>query len=135
MILISTSKGTALPQKLPGVDSGLGSSNKAILENLRQAYHAGGVKILVSVFGPTENPASAWENPIACANKLAAFVQSNLLDGADIMWDDDDSLKEAKAEAWLIDFTRNSEIDYPTTSLSTRPRQSIIHKTILKEGT
>jgi hypothetical protein len=84
------------------MDSGLGSSD-----------NAGRVKILVSAFGPTENPVSAWENPVACASKLAAFVQNNHLDGADIMWDDDDSLKEAKAEAWLIDFTQELRNQLP----------------------
>jgi len=70
-------------------------------------YHSHGISFLVSAFGYGDNPTSTGEDPVAVANKLAAFVKQYNLDGVDIDWEDFPSLlpDNGKAEKWLSDFT------------------------------
>lgn len=63
-----------------------GATNSDIRANLKKIYNDNGIKIMVSAFGATETPTSSGSNATRCAQKLADFVTSNNLDGADIDW-------------------------------------------------
>ena len=47
-------------------------------------YNEKGIKLMVSAFGDSENPASEGYDPIDCAEKLANYVIENHLDGVDV---------------------------------------------------
>jgi chitinase len=87
-----------------GDDSVFGKTKTDIQQNLKQKYATGKATLLVSAFGPQEKPTSlgySWQD---CANGLASFVLENALDGADINWQDTDSLLSGSGEKWLINF-------------------------------
>lgn len=45
---------------------------------------AAGIKLIVSVFGETDAPTSSGADPVATANKMAAWVKQFGLDGIDV---------------------------------------------------
>jgi chitinase len=59
----------------------LSASDRA---TIKAQYAAAGVKMLVSLFGSTDAPTSTGQDPVALANKMAAWVIQYGLDGADI---------------------------------------------------
>lgn len=65
-----------------GSDSVFGKTDAEIRKNLKKAYNAGGVRILVSAFGSNDLPTNKDPNTIASA--LAKFVIDTGLDGCDI---------------------------------------------------
>ncbi|ORY50317.1 glycoside hydrolase, partial [Rhizoclosmatium globosum] len=69
------------------------------------AYHKAGKLVLVSAFGAAEWPTLSGQDPIKSAQNLAAFVKQYQLDGADIDWEDNNSVQAGTGEAWLIKFT------------------------------
>lgn len=92
------------PVKFFGGDSVFGSTKDQIQKNLKKKYNDAGVKILISAFGATEFPTTAGTDPVACAQKLGAFVSSNNLDGVDIDWEDNSAMEAGKGEDWIIKF-------------------------------
>lgn len=80
------------PVKFFGPDSVFGSTKDQIQKNLKKKYNDNGVKILISAFGATEFPTTAGTDPVACAQKLGAFVSQNNLDGVDIDWEDNSAM-------------------------------------------
>lgn len=51
---------------------------------------------MISAFGATEFPTTNGIDPVDCANKLAAFVAENNLDGVDIDWEDNAAMEAGK---------------------------------------
>lgn len=74
------------PTYFVGTDSVFGSTDEIIRNNLKKAYNAGGVRVLVSAFGATEMP--THKDPTLLATKLAKFVTDYNLDGCDIDYED-----------------------------------------------
>ncbi|KAJ3263804.1 hypothetical protein HDU77_009958 [Chytriomyces hyalinus] len=93
----------------------------AVRQSYINAYHSAGKRVLVAAFGAAEWPTSANVNPVDSANKLAAFVKQYGLDGADIDWEDNNSLQAGTGEAWLIAFQRQLR------SLLPSPQYTITH--------
>lgn len=52
--------------------------------SVKAEYAAAGIKIIVSLFGSTDAPTSSGADPIATANKMAAWVKEFELDGVDV---------------------------------------------------
>lgn len=65
-----------------------GDTKEQIQTTLKANYTNAGTKLLVSAFGATENPTSQGDDPVLVGQQLAAFVNSNMLDGVDIDWED-----------------------------------------------
>ncbi|KAJ3054211.1 hypothetical protein HDU99_007825, partial [Rhizoclosmatium hyalinum] len=93
--------------------------DSATKQSYVEAFHTAGKAVLVSAFGATDMPTGA--DPVATANQLADFVVNNLLDGADIDWEDNDSMNNGSGEAWLIKFTQTLRQRLPS------PRYIISH--------
>ncbi|KAJ3058799.1 hypothetical protein HDU99_006648 [Rhizoclosmatium hyalinum] len=53
-------------------------------------------------------------DPVAIANQLADYVVANLLDGADIDWEDNAAMENGTGEAWLIKFTTQLRLRLPS---------------------
>ncbi|KAI8608484.1 glycoside hydrolase superfamily, partial [Chytriomyces sp. MP71] len=81
---------------------------------------AAGKKVLVSAYGGGSTPTTSGHDPLADAGLLAAFVQKNGLDGADVDWEDEAAWGKG-GEQWLISFTRELRRLLP------RPRYLISH--------
>lgn len=80
-----------------GTESGLGVRKSQVQTSIMKKFKSMGVKVLISAFGPFEMPTSKGINPLACAKKLARFVQSNQLDGVDINYSDDSAIAAGTA--------------------------------------
>ena len=52
--------------------------------SVKAEYAAAGINIIVSLFGSTDVPTSSGADPIATANKMAAWVKEFKLDGVDV---------------------------------------------------
>jgi len=87
-------------------DNPWGGSTSAVQKAWVNAYHAAGIKVIVSAFGSTEFPTSAGIDPIDCGTKLANFVKQNNLDGVDLDWEDTAAFTAGTGEAWLITITK-----------------------------
>jgi chitinase len=70
-------------------------------------YAAAGISVMVSAFGSTDAPTSAGADPVATANKMAAWVKQYDLDGIDIDYEDFDAVGSNlnHAAEWLSTFT------------------------------
>ena len=51
---------------------------------IKAQYAAAGIKLIVSLFGSTEEPTTEGKDPIVAANTMAAWVKQFDLDGADV---------------------------------------------------
>ena len=60
------------------------ATRAAIQSDLR----AGGVRLMVSAFGATEQPTTAGDDPVATAQALAQWVKEQGLDGVDCDFED-----------------------------------------------
>ncbi|CAM6004217.1 unnamed protein product [Sphagnum balticum] len=72
--------------------SPFGKTKEEIQKNIKKIYNDKGIKIFVSVFGPTEVPTTHALNATNLAIRLADFVSNNNLDGIDIDWEDSKAL-------------------------------------------
>ncbi|PPQ96282.1 hypothetical protein CVT26_005669 [Gymnopilus dilepis] len=86
--------------------------------SVKSQYAAAGIKLVVSVFGSTDVPTSTRADPIATANKMAAWVKQYDLDGIDVDYETSQDLNafdagDGKGEAWLISFTKQLRVQLP----------------------
>lgn len=88
---------------VPSFSPEFGTTKDEIQKNIKKKYNDAGIKLLVSAFGSTEMPTS--NGPVQVANALAAFVNSNNLDGVDIDYEDNSAMNAGLGESWLISFT------------------------------
>jgi chitinase len=51
---------------------------------VKSQYAAAGIKLIVSLFGSTEEPTTEGKDPVATANTMAAWIKEFDLDGADV---------------------------------------------------
>lgn len=105
---------SAEPQVSPPITcwTGLDESTR---QGLLSKYHAAGIKVVVSVFGSTEQPTSDGKDPTQLAGTFASFVKQYNLDGIDVDWEDYETMsaKDGKAEQWLITFTQALRKELP----------------------
>ncbi|KAK7037514.1 hypothetical protein VNI00_011006 [Paramarasmius palmivorus] len=82
---------------------------------IKAEYDAAGIKLIVSLFGSTNTPTTSGADPIDTANTMAAWVKQYGLDGVDVDYEDFAAInaQDGKAEAWLIDFTRQLRKQLP----------------------
>lgn len=106
-----------------GDDSVFGKTQEEIQKNLHDKYTNGHSHVLVSAFGPKENPTSLGLSAVYCAQQLATFVISNQLDGADINWQDEQSLGFEGAD-WLVNFHTNLRKLLPNHTITHSPSAS-----------
>ncbi|KAF9475014.1 glycoside hydrolase [Pholiota conissans] len=85
---------------------------------IKAQYAAAGIKLIVSLFGSTEEPTTEGKDPIVTANTMAAWVKQFDLDGADVDYEDFDAVNagDGKAEAWLVSFTTQLRKQLPAGS-------------------
>ncbi|TFK80763.1 glycoside hydrolase family 18 protein [Polyporus arcularius HHB13444] len=88
----------------------LSASDRA---TIKSQYSAAGIKLMVSAFGSTDVPTSTGQDPVALANKLAAWVKQWGLDGVDIDYEDFNAMDGGTAENWLISFTKQLRSQLP----------------------
>ncbi|KAJ3504218.1 hypothetical protein NLJ89_g8052 [Agrocybe chaxingu] len=83
--------------------------------SIKSQYASAGIKLIVSVFGSTDVPTSTNADPIATANKMAAWVKQYDLDGIDVDYEDFNAFSagDGKAETWLISFTKQLRTQLP----------------------
>jgi hypothetical protein len=76
-------------------------------QQIKAAYTAAGISLMVSAFGSTDAPTSAGADPIALANKMAAWVKKYDLDGIDVDYEDFGAVGSSisRTAQWLADFT------------------------------
>ncbi|KAJ3067041.1 hypothetical protein HDU98_009736 [Podochytrium sp. JEL0797] len=85
------------------------------------AFHSAGKRVMVSAYGAAEWPTLNGMNPVTRAQNLAAFVKKYQFDGADIDWEDNNSMDAGTGEAWLITFMQTLRPLLPS------PQYSISH--------
>ncbi|KAJ7760585.1 glycoside hydrolase family 18 protein [Mycena metata] len=75
--------------------------------SIKAEYAAAGIKLLVSVFGSTDEPTTLGSNPVTLATTMANWVIEFGLDGIDVDYEDFPAFNggTGSAEAWLISFT------------------------------
>jgi hypothetical protein len=56
------------------------------------------VKLLISAFGASEFPATDGLNAVECGKKMVEFMGSNLIDGIDVDFEDNEAFKNNTAE-------------------------------------
>jgi hypothetical protein len=83
----------------------------AYRQKVLDEYHAAGIALMVTAFGWTDAPTNA--DPVATAQKLAAWVKQYGLDGVDVDYEDLDAMTTGKAEAWLISFHKELRSQLP----------------------
>eukprot|EP00734_Pompholyxophrys_sp_LG126_P000007 Pompholyxophrys_sp_v1_NODE_1_length_32789_cov_6.460653.p7 type:complete len:441 gc:universal NODE_1_length_32789_cov_6.460653:7430-6108(-) len=86
-------------------DNPWGNTTQAIQQAWINAYHAYGVKALVSAFGATDFPMTQGADPIVTAEALAKFVIDNNLDGVDLDYEDNAAMETGTGVPWLISCT------------------------------
>ncbi|PIL26022.1 hypothetical protein GSI_11776 [Ganoderma sinense ZZ0214-1] len=77
-------------------------------QKLKEEYNDAGIALLVAAFGEEDLPASAGHDPIATAESMAQFVQSNQLDGIDVDFEELKLMQSnaGAAETWVSSFTQ-----------------------------
>jgi hypothetical protein len=113
-----------------------GGSDQAIRSTLKALYGQKGVKLMVSAFGATEMPTTEGMQAVACANKLADYVQATQLDGVDIDWEDTAAFQQAhwQGEQWLADLTIQLRARLPWALISHAPQAPYFGGTGLYPG-
>jgi len=86
-------------------DNPWGNSTQAVQAAWLKAYHAQGIKVMVSAFGDTDYPTTEGKDPTTVATNLANFVKTNQLDGVDLDWEDNSAMDAGTGEQWLITCT------------------------------
>ncbi|KAF8202262.1 glycoside hydrolase [Pholiota molesta] len=88
---------------------------------VKSQYAAAGIKLIVSLFGSTEEPTTEGKDPVATANTMAAWIKEFDLDGADVDYEDFDAINagDGKAEAWLVSFTTQLRNQLPAGAILT----------------
>lgn len=107
-----------------GEDSIFGTTKAQIQQTLKTKYANGKVHVLVSAFGPQETPTSSGYSWQDCANRLAAYVLDNNLDGCDINWQDSDALLNGSGVQWLNSFQNHLR--------KLLPNHTIVHSPLAK---
>ncbi|PFH51616.1 glycoside hydrolase family 18 protein [Amanita thiersii Skay4041] len=82
---------------------------------IKQEYAAAGIKLIVALFGSTDTPTSSGSDPVATAQKMAAWVKKYNVDGVDVDYEDFNAFNagDGKAEAWVANFTRALRAELP----------------------
>ncbi|KAF8074845.1 glycoside hydrolase family 18 protein [Lyophyllum atratum] len=80
---------------------------------IKKEYAAAGIKLIVSAFGATDAPTTKGADPIATADKMAAWVKQYDLDGIDVDYEDFDAMSGGKAEDWISSFTKQLRSHLP----------------------
>lgn len=106
-----------------GDDSVFGKTKEDIQNNLHDKYTKGHSHVLVSAFGPKENPTTLGLSAVECAQQLATFVISNQLDGTDINWQDEQSLGFDGYD-WLVSFHTHLRKLLPNYTITHSPSAS-----------
>ncbi|KAI0029952.1 glycoside hydrolase family 18 protein [Vararia minispora EC-137] len=93
------------------IDSGTRAS-------IKSAYAAAGIKMLVSAFGSSDAPTTAGADPVATANRMAAWVKQYGLDGIDVDYEDFNAFNGGTTAAvnWLISFTQQLRAQLPASN-------------------
>lgn len=83
--------------------------------SIKQSYHDAGIKIVLSLFGATEQPVSQGFNPDDVAKRAADFVKQYDLDGIDVDFEDLNAFNTgAGAEDFIIQLTKTLRQELPT---------------------
>lgn len=84
------------PTMYMGGESSFGSTDSQIRTALKKAYNDGGVKVMVSAFGSTNDPTN--QDPSQVATNLAKFVNDYDLDGCDVDYEHNAAMEAGTAE-------------------------------------
>jgi chitinase len=74
---------------------------------LKNQYATKGIKLLITAFENIEYPVRLNLDAKKCGEKLANFITTYNLDGADISFQDSYSFTTGAAEQWLTTFTNS----------------------------
>lgn len=108
------------------------ADNAALWESLTQdqqttvlqAYKAAGIELMVSAFGSTDQPITAGKDPVALAQKLAAWVKKNNLAGVDIDLEDNDAMNNGYFIDWIVSFQTELRNQLPSPYLISHAPQA-----------
>ena len=102
---------------------------------MKAEYAAAGIKVMISAFGSTDEPATSGADPVALGHKFASFVKQYDLDGIDVDFEDFPAIDKVSlkytftylsklsgyrlqgdgaAENWLVSFTKTLRGDLPS---------------------
>lgn len=84
-LTLTTSLSSTIKNDLTGSTT---PTNDALQQAIMALYHANNIKVLISVFGATDQGITGTENPTTLATTIANFVTTNNLDGVDVDWED-----------------------------------------------
>lgn len=88
----------------------------------------------MSAFGASEFPVSDGLNAVECGKKMVEFMGSNLIDGIDVDFEDNQAFKLNVAEQWVNVFMRQVRKTYPFHIISHAPQAPYFDANYTKSG-
>ncbi|PRP85726.1 hypothetical protein PROFUN_06320 [Planoprotostelium fungivorum] len=125
-----------LPDRAADLASAWASLDDSTKTTYLNAYHNAGIRVTVSAFGSTVNPATQNLDATATANSFAQWIISNRLDGADVDYEDSASFENNIGATWLITFNKvlRAALPSPQYTISHAPQGPYFMDTKYPDG-
>jgi len=84
-------------------------------DSIKAAYNQAGIKLMISLFGDTDDVTTDNNDPVQTANNMADWVLQYKLDGVDVDYEDFNFIdaQPLTAVAWLVSFTKQLRARLP----------------------